>query len=63
MLDKAFYFKIGDKEIQIAVPKDGFSRVFIILWTCLLISDIISSNMFGIFISMVFLSLFLVRIR
>lgn len=63
MLDKTWHFKIGSKDIMIAIPKDTWGRIFTGVFGGLFILDLLTGHMLGAFLMFVFLAYHTVSIR
>lgn len=63
MLDKVFYFKVGDKDIRIALPTNGLSRFFTLAMIAIFIFDVYVGNVFGMCLMALFIAMNTVEMK
>ena len=63
MLDKTYYFKIGSKDVQFAIPRGTLSRILTTLWAGLFVFDLFTGNFFGMVLSAIFFLFMTTNIR
>ena len=63
MLDKVFYFKVGSKDIRVALPTNGLGRFFTIAMIGIFIFDVYVGNIFGMFLMGLFIAMNTVQMK
>lgn len=63
MLDKVFYFKVGDKDIKLSLPQNGLSRFFTIAMCGIFVFDMFVGNVFGMFLMGLFIAMNVLEVR
>lgn len=63
LLDKVFYFKVGSKDIRLALPKDGLGRFFTIAMIGIFIFDACVGSVFGMFLMGLFVAMNTLQIK
>lgn len=63
MFNKAIYFRVGERDVRIALPQNPLSRFLAALFAVLFIVDLISGNLLGALLMFVFLAIHVVDIR
>ncbi len=47
MLEKTWYFKVGEKDVRISLPKDGFGRALTLIMAGIFVFDVMVGNVLG----------------
>lgn len=63
MLDKVFYFNVGDKEVRLALPTNGLGRFFTLVMIGIFIFDLIVGNVFGMLLMALFVAMNTVQVK
>jgi len=63
MLDKVFYFKVGDKDIKLSLPENGLSRFFTVVMIGIFIFDVYVGNVIGMIIMGLFVAMNVLEIK
>ena len=63
MLDKVWYFNIGDSVVRVAWPKNKMSKLLAILFGSLFIYDLLTGQMFGALLMGIFFAIQVVDIQ
>lgn len=63
MLDKVFYFRVGDKDIRVALPTNGLGRFFTFAMMAIFVWDLYIGNVFGMCLMALFIAMNTVQMK
>ena len=63
MMDKVFYFKVGEKDIRISMPQDSLGRFFTFIMIGIFVFDLFVGHLFGAFIMALFIAMNTVQMK
>lgn len=63
MLDKVFYFKVGSKDVKLALPKNGLSRFFTLAMIGIFVFDVFVGNTIGMILMGLFVAMNVLEIK
>lgn len=62
-MNKVFYFRVGDKDVRIAMPENGLVQFFTIAMAGILVYDLFAGNLLGALLMALFVAMNTVDIK
>lgn len=63
MLDKVFYFKVGEKDIRIALPENGLGKFFTLVMCGIFVFDLMIGHIFGMLLMGLFIAMNVLQVK